>query len=85
MNDIACQACTPESREKDGCHRCGGYCGGYGVVLQVCSCHSCGKQYLSRPGCYTSYAGKRVTSFDGLELIQGNGLVCLPCYEKDAL
>jgi hypothetical protein len=42
MNDIKCQA----EHAGSGCYTCGGY----GVVMVVCSCAKCGKEYLTRPG-----------------------------------
>lgn len=62
-NEIKCQACKPEDV---GC----GLCGGYKVILIKVTAAD-GTEYWTRPGNYTKYAGKKLTSFDGVRLVVG--------------
>lgn len=80
---IECQACTPKSREKDGC----GTCGGYGFLIHKGKCEHCGSEFWSRPGVFTSYVGKRYRSYDGTAFLVKEGFkhVCQNCpdYHKE--
>lgn len=62
LQDIACQS----NHEGTGCRTCGGY--KFVLAIAECTFPGCSRQYLTRPGHWTIYAGKRFTSFDGLEL-----------------
>lgn len=55
-------------------------CQGYGHVLHQSHCTGCQRSYWVRPGVYTAYDGKLVTSFDGLALVwRSDGLFCFTC------
>lgn len=60
---IQCQACVGHGDDA-GCYRCGGY----RYIAEVHACPSCGTRYWARPHAYTTYDGKKWTSFDGLEI-----------------
>lgn len=75
---IDCQACTPESREKDGCGRCGGY----GHVLTQWVCPGCFRHAWVRPGVHTVFEGKTWWSFDGLQVKWENSESrCVKCLD----
>lgn len=77
-NKIICQG---TNCKKNGCHRCGGY----GYVLVEKPCESCGHKYWQRPGNYTIYNGKVITSFDGLKIIHyiDSKIECAKCQEQE--
>jgi len=73
---IACRACDSETREMQGCSRCGGY----GIVLVKKSCASCQTPVWFSPGATTVFEGKKIRSFEGLEMLWQDGrLVCHIC------
>ena len=82
MEPVKCQNCKGrknESKDYKGCSTCSGY----GIVFEVCNCPVCKKEYLSRPGNYTIYEGKRHVSVDGLTIIYDLTLggLCENCYK----
>lgn len=74
MDRIECKA---RHDENGGCSACGGY----GFLVQLCKAKCCGKEYWSRPGNFTVYAGKRYRTFDGTYFIVGEDLEsrCTEC------
>lgn len=60
---IRCSACV-EKKPNEGCIKCGGY----GFLAYPQFCDGCGQKYWLRPGVFTCYDGKKITTFDGLEL-----------------
>jgi hypothetical protein len=75
MNPVKCQ----RKHKGTGCFTCGGY----GVVLAVRKCPTCGHEALARPGSYTTYDGKQWTTFDGVEVTDylSKPSVCSFCSE----
>ena len=77
MNEIQCQA---KHEEGKGCSTCGGYL----IVLQRSQCAICKRPNWVRPGVYTSFEGKRWTTFDGMTMVcRAAGFRCTECDEGE--
>ena len=76
MKRIYCQS---QTNCREGCP----HCGGYGYLVEEIELSCCERDVWVRPGVFTSFDGKRWTTFDGVEMVESMaGRRCAECDAK---